>query len=83
METEKVDEKRAHIHVYLARDLTVSRQNLDKDEIIEVVQYPIEDTLKMISAGQIADGLTILALQSAWLYLQHPDEVSGVRPDAR
>lgn len=74
------DEK---IHVYLARDLSVSRQNLDKDEIIEVVQYPIEDTLKMISAGQIADGLTILALQSAWLYLQHPDEVSGVRSDAR
>ena len=62
------DEK---IHVYLARDLTVSRQNLDKDEIIEVVQYPIEDTLKMISDGKITDGLTILALQSAWLYLRH------------
>lgn len=62
------DEK---IHVYLARNLTVSRQNLDKDEIIEVVQYPLEDTLKMISDGKITDALTILALQSAWLYLQH------------
>ncbi len=61
------DEK---IHVYLARDLTMTHQNLDTDEIIDVVKYPIEDTMRMIGEGQIADALTILSLQMAWLYLQ-------------
>ena len=61
------DEK---IHLYLARDLTLSEQNLDKNEIIEVVKYPIEDTMTMIDEGKITDALTILALQRAWIYLQ-------------
>ena len=61
------DEK---IHVYLARNLTLTRQNLDKDEIIDVVKYPIEDTMNMIDDGIIIDALTILALQRVWLYLQ-------------
>jgi ADP-ribose pyrophosphatase len=57
-------------YVYLARDLTLTHQNLDTDEIIDVVKYPIEDTMRMIDEGQIADALTILSLQMAWLYLQ-------------
>ena len=58
------------IYVYLARDLTLSRQSLDKDEIIEVVEYPLEETLDMIDKGQISDALTILALQRTWFYLR-------------
>jgi ADP-ribose pyrophosphatase len=61
------DEK---IHVYLARDLTLTLQNLDKDEIIDVEKYPIADTMRMIDKGQISDALTILSLQMAWFYLQ-------------
>ena len=61
------DEK---IYVYLARDLTLTRQNLDKDEIIDVVTYPLEVALKMIDEGQITDALTVLALQRAWFFLQ-------------
>jgi ADP-ribose pyrophosphatase len=59
------------IHIYLARGLTRSEQNLDKDEIIEVVEYPIEETMKKIDDGKITDALTILSLQRAWFYLQH------------
>jgi len=62
------DEK---IYVYLARDLILTQQNLDSDEIIEIVKYPLEDTLNMIDEGQITDALTILGLQMAWLYLQN------------
>jgi len=58
-------------YVYLARDLTLTHQNLDTDEIIDVVKYPIEDTMRMIDEGQIVDALTILSLQMAWLYLQN------------
>ena len=57
------------IHVYIARELTPARQRLDKDEIIEVVHYPLEQTLRMITDGRITDALTVLSLQKAWFYL--------------
>ncbi len=62
------DEK---IFVYLARGLKPSKQNLDKDEIIEVVKYPFDKALNLIGDGHISDALTILALQMAWFYLQN------------
>ena len=61
------------IHVYIARGLTQSRQKLDKDEIIDIVHYPFEETLRMISDGRITDALTILSLQKAWFYLNGKD----------
>jgi ADP-ribose pyrophosphatase len=57
------------IHVYIASGLTPARQKLDKDEILEVVHYPFEQTLKMIADGRITDALTVLSLQKAWFYL--------------
>ena len=54
------------IHVYLARGLTPSKQNLDDDEIIDVVNYTIEEALQMIAEGKITDALTILSIQMAW-----------------
>ena len=61
------------IHLYIAKGLVPSRQRLDKDEIIEIVRYPFQQTLEMIDAGQITDALTILALQRAWFYQQSKD----------
>jgi len=61
------DEK---IHVFLARGLKPTEQKLDKDEIIEIVKYPFEETLEMIERGRISDALTVLALQRAWFFLQ-------------
>ena len=58
------------IHVYLARSLTPSKQNLDQDEIIKVVEYPLDQALQMIESGQITDALSILSLQRAWFYLK-------------
>ena len=59
------------IYVYLARGLTSSKQNLDQDEIIKVVSYPLEQALKMVWEGRITDALTILSIQRAWFYLKH------------
>ncbi len=40
-----------------------------KDEILEVVHYPFEQAIGMISDGRITDALTVLSLQKAWFYL--------------
>ena len=56
-------------HVYIARDLIPAPQKLDKDEILEVVHYPFEQTIRMIADGRITDALTVLSLQKAWFYL--------------
>ena len=61
------DEK---IHVYLARDFSPSRQNLDQDEILQVVKYPFDEVLMMIDKGLVTDALTILSIQHAHMYLQ-------------
>jgi len=62
------DEK---IHVYLARCLAASKQNLDQDEIIHVVKYPLNEVMQMIGQGIITDALTILALQNTWRYIRN------------
>ena len=61
------DEK---IHLYLARGLTASKQNLDQDEIIHVVKYPLNEVMRMIGEGAITDALTILSIQQACMYIQ-------------
>jgi ADP-ribose pyrophosphatase len=60
------DEK---IHLFLAQDLSRGGQNLDPDEIIRIVEYPLEDVMTMILSGRITDALTILAVQKVWIYL--------------
>ncbi|MHC1728140.1 MAG: NUDIX hydrolase [Syntrophobacteraceae bacterium] len=60
------------IHLYLARGLTPASQALDPDEIIQVMNHPLEELLRFIEEGKITDGLTILALYRARAYLDHP-----------
>ncbi len=50
------------IHVFLADKLIPSVQNLDPDEFIEVVPVSLEEALRMIRGGEIADGKTISAI---------------------
>jgi len=57
------------IHVFIAKGLTPVKQDLDPDEIIEVVTYPLEKVLQMIKNGRITDALTILSIQMAWFYI--------------
>lgn len=51
--------------VYLATDLTQTKQKLDDDELIEVVRVNFSEALEMISAGEIEDAKTIIGLMLA------------------
>jgi ADP-ribose pyrophosphatase len=51
--------------VYLATDLTHTKQKLDDDELIEVVRVSFSEALEMISAGEIEDAKTIIGLMLA------------------
>jgi ADP-ribose pyrophosphatase len=51
--------------VYLATDLTQTKQKLDADEVIEVVRLSFSEALEMITAGEIEDAKTIIGLMLA------------------
>jgi ADP-ribose pyrophosphatase len=51
--------------LYLATDLTATKQRLDDDELIEVVRLPLERALEMITDGEIEDAKTMIGLMLA------------------
>jgi len=53
------------LFVYLATELTQTRQNLDVDEEIELVRIPLIDAVNMVNVGEIDDAKTIIALLHA------------------
>ena len=50
------------LHVFLATDLTPTRQQLDHDEVLEVHFLQLEEALRMVHQGEIVDSKTIIAL---------------------
>jgi len=55
------------IHVYKATGLTKGRQQLDRDEVLEIVEMPLEQAIKGIQDGTIRDGKTIVGLQAVYI----------------
>lgn len=55
------------IHIYQAGGLTPGQQHLDHDEVLDVVETPLETALDMILDGTIRDGKTIVGLQTVYL----------------
>ncbi|MGL4739108.1 MAG: NUDIX hydrolase [Cellulosilyticaceae bacterium] len=55
------------LHLYQATDLIKTAQCLDEDEFIEIVYYPLDEVVKMIEAGEIQDGKTIVAVLSVYI----------------
>lgn len=51
--------------VYLATEMTETKQQLEDDEIVEVVRLPLSQALEMITAGEIEDAKTIIGLMLA------------------
>ena len=51
--------------VYLATDLTETKQRLEDDEIIEIVRIPMAQALSMITTGEIEDAKTIIGIMLA------------------
>ena len=51
--------------LFLATDLTETKQRLEPDEVIEVVRVSFAQALEMISDGEIEDAKTIIGLMLA------------------
>jgi len=51
--------------VYLATEMTETKQQLEDDEIVVVVRLPFAQVLEMITAGEIEDAKTIIGLMLA------------------
>ena len=55
------------IHIYKATGLTAGRQQLDRDEVLEVIELPLSEAVRLIEAGTIRDAKSIVGLQSVYL----------------
>lgn len=55
------------IHIYKATGLTPGRQNLDRDEVLDVVELPLKKAIGQILDGTIRDAKTIIGLQAVYL----------------
>lgn len=55
------------IHIFIASDLKPCKQDLDKDEILQVRIIPIKKAISMIISGEIKDAKTIAGLTTAYL----------------
>ncbi len=55
------------IHLFLATGLTPGTQSLEHDEVLEVVEMPLEQAIRHIADGTIRDAKTIIGLQAAYL----------------
>jgi ADP-ribose pyrophosphatase len=53
------------IHLFLATDLTLKKQNLDDDEFIDVETVKLEQALEMILSGRICDAKSIAGILMA------------------
>lgn len=50
------------MQIYLAQDITQGKAALEDDEHLEVFRKPLSEIMKMIAAGEIHDGKTLIAL---------------------
>ena len=55
------------IHIYVATGLISGTQNLDQDEVLDVVEMPLEEAILKIRDGTIRDGKTIVGLQAVYI----------------
>lgn len=57
------------IHIYKATQLGRGKQNLGKDEVLAIAEFPLERTIAMIREGIIKDAKTIVGLQCVYLQI--------------
>ena len=50
------------IHLYAAKDLTFTKQNLDEDEFLNVERIPLDRAVEMVLNNEIRDGKTQAAV---------------------
>ncbi|MGF7184976.1 ADP-ribose pyrophosphatase [Desulfitispora alkaliphila] len=58
------------VHIYLAKNLTLTKQNLDEDEFVQVEELELPHLLEMLNSGKIMDGKTITGILATQNYLK-------------
>ncbi len=54
------------VHMYLAEELTPGDCDPDEDEILEIINIPLEDMFNMVMNGDICDAKTQIAVLKAY-----------------
>lgn len=57
------------IHLYAAFDLAPGTARTDEDEFLQVVRLPLSEALRMVRAGEISDGKSLVAILYAARFL--------------
>ncbi|UCE63420.1 MAG: NUDIX hydrolase [Nitrospirota bacterium] len=58
------------IHIYKATDLMPGQQQLDRDEVLEVIEWPLVMAMDRIRDHTIRDAKTIIGLQAVYLAMK-------------
>ena len=59
------------IHIFVGRELSQGTQNLGADEVLEIIEMPLDQAIARINDGAIQDAKTIIGLQAVCLRLQN------------
>ena len=57
------------IHIYKGTELIPGQQQLDRDEVLEVIEWPLETAIARIQDQTVQDAKTIVGLQAVFLSL--------------
>ncbi len=58
------------IHIFVGRDLSPGTQNLGADEVLEIIEMPLDQAVAHINDGVIQDAKTIIGLQAVCLKMK-------------
>ena len=59
------------IHIYKATGLTKGQQQLDRDEVLEIVEVSLQEAIEMIRVGSIRDAKTMVGLQTVFIWREN------------
>ena len=58
------------IHIYKGTGLVKGQQQLDTDEVLEILEWPLEKAIAEIKNGTIRDAKTMIGLQMVFLFCE-------------
>lgn len=58
------------IHIFVGRELSPGTQNLGTDEVLEIIEMPLDQAVACIKTGEIRDAKTIIGLQAVCLRMK-------------
>ncbi|MDR2938926.1 MAG: NUDIX hydrolase [Clostridiales bacterium] len=50
------------LYIYLAKNLEITKQNLDADEFVSIEEYTLKEATDMVYSGEVKDSKTIVAV---------------------